>query len=475
MGQALYRKYRSKTFSEVIGQDHIVKTLQTAISSGRLSHAYLFSGPRGVGKTSVARILAHEINELSYNEDQVHLDIIEIDAASNRRIDEIRDLRDKVNITPTSARYKVYIIDEVHMLTKESFNALLKTLEEPPAHCIFILATTEAHKLPETVISRTQKFNFKPIDQNTLGSHLSSIAKKEKIDIEPAAIELLAEHGSGSFRDGISLLDQLAGHQGKIAVEDLRHILGLPPTELINQIIDHVKKGKVDKLLEVTSVVRQQSISPAAVATALADRLRRQLADGATGSWITILMRGLLDVPTSSEPYDMLEIVLAEVATNNRSDGATSRAVGPSLESDASPAVVKKTAEPRAVSHISQKQATKFSIDDWPMVLSLVKEKSASHYTALRLAQPQIDGSLLTLSFRFALHQQKIDRAPAKELIAQIIESNFGSKLKIVCTVDKTIKTPSKKTGSPATKLSSEKIVHPSISNIFGATEVLES
>src|SRR3954469_978365 len=166
MEQALYRKYRPRGFDDAVGQPHITTTLARAIKAGKLSHAYLFTGPRGVGKTSIARILAHEINELPYTDESIHLDIIEIDAASNRRIDEIRDLRDKVHIAPTSAKYKVYIIDEVHMLTKEAFNALLKTLEEPPEHVIFILATTEVHKLPETIISRTQRFSFKPADKN---------------------------------------------------------------------------------------------------------------------------------------------------------------------------------------------------------------------------------------------------------------------------------------------------------------------
>jgi DNA polymerase III subunit gamma/tau len=151
MGKALYRKYRSKSLNEIVGQPHITTTLGNALKSGAISHAYLFTGPRGVGKTSIARILAHEVNELPYTDDSIHLDIIEIDAASNRRIDEIRELRERVHTAPTSAKYKVYIIDEVHMLTKEAFNALLKTLEEPPAHVIFILATTEAHKLPETL------------------------------------------------------------------------------------------------------------------------------------------------------------------------------------------------------------------------------------------------------------------------------------------------------------------------------------
>src|SRR6266568_6596833 len=187
MGQALYRTYRPLKLSEVVGQEHVTTALMHTLKAGTLSHVYLFTGPRGVGKTSIARILAHEINGLPYDDERLHLDIIEIDAASNRRIDEIRDLRDKVHIAPTSAKYKVYIIDEVHMLTREAFNALLKTLEEPPAHVIFILATTEAHKLPETIISRTQRYSFKPIEKDKVIEHLSSIAKSENLQIEKDA------------------------------------------------------------------------------------------------------------------------------------------------------------------------------------------------------------------------------------------------------------------------------------------------
>src|SRR5665213_204463 len=156
MGQALYRKYRSKSLGEIVGQEHITTALTHALKQGTLSHAYLLTGPRGVGKTSVARILAHAVHGLPYDSEATHLDIIEIDAASNRRIDEIRELRERVYNAPTSAKYKVYIIDEVHMLTREAFNALLKILEEPHNHVIFILATTESHKLPDTIISRTQ-------------------------------------------------------------------------------------------------------------------------------------------------------------------------------------------------------------------------------------------------------------------------------------------------------------------------------
>src|ERR1700712_4212867 len=177
MGQALYRKYRSKSLDEVVGQEHITQTLKQALKSGRISHAYLFTGPRGVGKTSIARILAHELNGLPYDDEQSHLDIIEIDAASNNGVEDVRDLREKAYIAPTSGKYKVYIIDEVHMLSKAAFNALLKILEEPPAHVVFILATTEVHKIPETIISRTQRYIFKPVEHDKVVEHLKYISK----------------------------------------------------------------------------------------------------------------------------------------------------------------------------------------------------------------------------------------------------------------------------------------------------------
>jgi DNA polymerase-3 subunit gamma/tau len=314
VGQALYRKYRSKKLSEIVGQEHITRTLEHAIKSGRISHAYLFTGPRGVGKTSIARILAHEVNGLPYGDETIHLDIIEIDAASNRRIDEIRDLRDKVHISPTSATYKVYIIDEVHMLTKEAFNALLKTLEEPPAHVIFILATTEAHKLPETIVSRTQRFTFKPIKPETAVEHLKTIADDEGLDIDDDALRLLAEHGGGSFRDSISLLDQV-GNSGKkrVSRKDVEAMLGIAPEPAIGRLLKAVSSGSPADVVTQLFALREQGINPAQVAGQLAARLREGLLGGTPplpASQCLDLLGKLLAVQSSPDPGAALELDL---------------------------------------------------------------------------------------------------------------------------------------------------------------------
>ena len=244
MSKALYRKYRSKKLSEVVGQNHITTVLESALKQNRIAHAYLFTGPRGVGKTSIARILAHEINNLPYSEEENHPDIIEIDAASNNGVDDIRQLRDNVQIAPFSAKYRVYIIDEVHMLSKAAFNALLKTLEEPPEHAVFILATTDAHKLPATIISRTQRFVFRFISKEDVCKHLEFIAKNEKIKISKEAVEIIAERGEGSFRDSISLLDQISSISKdgeEITAKLLEETLGLASKTQINALISAVR------------------------------------------------------------------------------------------------------------------------------------------------------------------------------------------------------------------------------------------
>ena len=221
MFQALYRKYRPQTFNDIVGQNHIVSVLKNAIDKNQISHAYLFYGSRGTGKTSIAKIFANEVNGNEIYQKE-NVDIIEIDAASNNGVDEVRDIKEAIKFLPTEGKYKVYIIDEVHMLTTAAFNALLKTLEEPPAHVIFILATTEIHKIPATILSRCQRFEFKNLSQEQLIDRLKYIAKEENLVIEEAAIEKIATLAKGGLRDAISILDQVSNYAEEIT---LNHIL----------------------------------------------------------------------------------------------------------------------------------------------------------------------------------------------------------------------------------------------------------
>jgi DNA polymerase-3 subunit gamma/tau len=244
---ALYRKYRPQTFKEVLGQDHIVKVLESSIELDRLSHAYIFSGSRGTGKTSVARIFAREIGT-SAN------DITEIDAASNNGVDEIRALNESVNTIPFESKYKVYILDEAHMLSKSAWNALLKTLEEPPKHVIFILATTESDKIPETVISRCQTFSFKKPTQKILKDVITAIAKKEGFSLEPASADLIALLGDGSFRDAQSIFQKVIGasKDKKISLAEVVLVTGAPRGEMINDFIRAIDENNLE--LGLTSI-----------------------------------------------------------------------------------------------------------------------------------------------------------------------------------------------------------------------------
>lgn len=239
--QVLYRKYRPENFSEVLGQDHIIKALEGAINLGNISHAYLFAGTRGTGKTSIARILAKEIGCTGN-------DLYEIDAASNRGIDDIRELRDSVNVLPLESPYKLYIIDEVHMLTKEAFNALLKTLEEPPKHVVFVLATTELEKLPDTIISRCQTFGFKKPAQNILKEMVLNVSKKEGFKLEPASADLIAVLGDGSFRDTHGILQKViaSSEDKKISIEEVEVITGAPKSELVNGVISAIDESDLN-------------------------------------------------------------------------------------------------------------------------------------------------------------------------------------------------------------------------------------
>lgn len=263
---ALYRQYRPNVFDEVQGQEHIVRTLLNIINSQKISHAYLFCGPHGTGKTSVAKIFANTIN-CSHSNDiykpcqdcinniDRNLDIIEIDAASNNGIDDVRDLREKIKHLPTQSKYKIYIIDEVHMLSKGAFNALLKTLEEPPKHVIFILATTDPQKIPLTILSRVQRFNFKRIDKKTIIKHLMNVFKEEKIEYEDNVLDLIASLGAGSLRDTLSIADQVSIFAGseKIKLSDVEKLFGITNIDNIINIINLATSHSIKDLIELTT------------------------------------------------------------------------------------------------------------------------------------------------------------------------------------------------------------------------------
>ena len=255
MTKALYNKWRPQKWDEVVGQQHIIQTLRNAVTGGRVAHAYLFAGPRGTGKTTAARLLAKAVNCLdpdpakrpcntcahcvAVNEGRF-LDLIEIDAASNTSVEDVRDLRDKINFTPNQGQYKVYIIDEVHMLSTAAFNALLKTLEEPPAHAIFILATTEIHKIPATVLSRCQRHEFRRVPVDDIIGQLKRIAESEKLNAEPEALTLIARQSAGGMRDAISLLDQMASTGKEITLGLTQSVLGTATSQTVLALVEAV-------------------------------------------------------------------------------------------------------------------------------------------------------------------------------------------------------------------------------------------
>lgn len=268
--QALYRKYRPKLFSEVVGQNHVKTLFLNSLKNGEISHAYIFAGPRGTGKTTVARILAKSLNCENKNgvepcnkcntcqsiDNGSFMDVLEIDAASNRGIDEIRKIRETVGYHAAQGNYKVYIIDEVHMLTKEAFNALLKTLEEPPSNVVFILATTNPEKIPQTIISRCQVIDFKNITIEDIIKRLEFVCKKENINISQEALNEIAKRANGGMRDALTILEQVSKSSSKnITIEDVRETLGLVPIEVINEMIDSIKIGDIKKTTEIIEKV----------------------------------------------------------------------------------------------------------------------------------------------------------------------------------------------------------------------------
>ncbi len=457
--QALYRKYRSKSLDEIVGQIHITKTLAQAVAKGKISHAYLFTGPRGVGKTSIARILAHEINQMPYEDEVTKLDIIEIDAASNRRIDDIRDLRDKVHIAPVSAKYKVYIIDEVHMLTTESFNALLKTLEEPPAHVVFILATTEVHKLPATIVSRTQRHSFRSIPAPEVAKHLKMIAEEEKIDISDEALLMIAEYGEGSFRDSISILDQLSHSDEKVTVETIEASLGVASDTQIQSLLQALKSGSTQDVLQQIEDFINQGFTPASIAEQLVKSLHQQALSGELRTPELTLMKDLLLVQTSGYPKLALETSLLDYCLGRMTKSAPASLIPtPAKHIELTPKVTPKKvkqepapiATPKPTEAIAKPEPKKSPVittpanvadidinEHWPNILGWVEQRNKPLYTILRLAVPKLDETGVCLTFKFGFHQKRADDSKHKIIVAQAIHEVIGTQLPVQTMVDK--------------------------------------
>ena len=325
----LYRKYRPKTFGEIIGQDHIKKTLINALRLDKVAHAYLFTGVRGTGKTSIARLLAKAVNctdrkesepcnkcsaclEINQNKS---MDLVEIDAASNRGIDEIRELRDGIKFSPSSLKYKVFIIDEVHQLTKEAFNALLKTLEEPPAHAIFILATTEIHKVPQTIISRCQKFDFHRLTLDKIVERLNWISQQEKVKIEKPALELIAVNADGSVRDGESLLGQVMSMEDKnITLEEVQTILGVVDIKAVSDLIGYLANKESGKAISHINQVANQGYDLIQFSKSLISYFRKMMilkVDDSLSKLVTaeLTKEQIDDMIKQGEKFDSAELI----------------------------------------------------------------------------------------------------------------------------------------------------------------------
>lgn len=455
-GEVLYRKYRSRSFDTVVGQDAIIRSLTGALTAGRISHAYLFTGPRGVGKTSVARLLARAIacsgegilcGTCDRCADQSPIDIIEIDAASNNSVDDVRALREKIHSAPAVAKYKTYIIDEVHMLSSGAFNALLKTLEEPPAHAVFILATTETHKLPETIISRTQVFSFKPIPEDVMVPHLSSIAESESIEAEPEALRLIAHLSQGGFRDAISLLDQVSSSSGGKATQDgVRELLGLGSGEIISSLSTAVAQGDAAAAIKALDAGTASGAAPAQLisqlirywrainraAAGLADEplepAQQEIVKKLAPQQIARVLDTFIEVSRSPWPLPSLEAALVRVCAPEpapspppASGGAAAapapapKAAAPAPKSDPAPSA------PSAPSAVTSEL--------WPKVLSVVKRENNSLYALLQMYPLDFTDEAITIKTKFNFHRDLFLKPTNRSTVETALQKVYGRPL----------------------------------------------
>lgn len=466
MSEALYRKYRSKKLSEIVGQHHVTDILTRALQNDKVSHAYLLTGPRGVGKTSIARILAHEINGLEYDGSE-HLDIIEIDAASNNGVEDVRELREKIRLAPVSAPKKIYIIDEVHMLSKPAFNALLKTLEEPPSHAVFILATTDVDKIPATILSRTQRFSLRLVPQADITNHLKMIASSESIAIDDDALELVAQHGGGTFRDSISLLDQLQHltNGDVITRQMIETMLGLAPRDLIEKLLNAAKHNDVAQINQLIAEAESHGATAALLADQLVLAVRALVA---TDPELLTLLDQLLEVAKSSRPDVKLLVTLAQFAQKPKSVPLVVEKTAPDLvvleqaaasdhpQKTLQKSLKKPTADTPPVAHAAKKPSQKSSTEpvtetksspakqptpaaskaasdfDWQAIVTASREKFVAIFSVISKCEADFDGSTLTIFARNKFYKTKLDDPKHRVNLAKVLAENGFEAVEIV-------------------------------------------
>ncbi|MCA9398051.1 DNA polymerase III subunit gamma/tau, partial [candidate division WWE3 bacterium] len=425
---SLYRKYRPSTFEEVIGQDHITTTLQNALSQDRLAHAYLFSGPRGTGKTTVARILASELH-------CSELDTIEIDAASHRGIDEVRALREQVQFQPSGGEKKIYILDEVHMLTKEAFNALLKMIEEPPAFVHFVLCTTEPHKVPITIISRTQRFDFKPGTVDSITSLLRSVAEKEQVEIEDAAIQVVASLANGGYRDAQSLFEQVmqSNTEGTITAENVRSVLGLVDDIEIERLVMAIMEKNFEQTKKQLEAFDERQLDWQYVSSSLLKQLRDQiLSDEKTAttenlqllSTLTVASRNIKFSPVPQIPIEVAligwfreDVVTIQPAPKEQASAVEKQVPMPVKEKPRKPTTTPKPEQSaKSAPVIQRKEGTVHQL--WPDILMAIKPFNHTLEALLKGCEPgDLANGVLSLNFKYKFHKEKIEEVQNKQIV----------------------------------------------------------